>query len=369
MRKNVLIYPYDNEIAPVVRSAAFNSKYKLVGAVSPHGWGYAKRDVGYVDGLSPLGINVESNIEELIDLCDTVIFAKSEHEIDFDKAIYPKMITAIKRKKEVLCLINDYDLSEIKKLASENDVDFIEYDYSSFEEISENAYITSIDIPVIAVLGLSENMDKFLIQLMVTERLSQLGYKALLVGSRSYSYLLDSIAFPKFMFEHNLSETKKIQNFNRFIKSLEATHRPDIIIIGVPGGILPYNKIISNNFGITAFEVMQALTPDFCILSLYSNIYTKEYFDNLQYLYKYRYGSKVDIFNIANRKIDSGEMFYDPDKVRTYTVSDENMILQVENAKEVSGMFITNARSIDSAETIVNRVIDILSGDESGLAF
>lgn len=369
MRKEVLIYPYDNEMAPVVRSAAFNLKYKLVGAVSPQGWGYAKRDAGYVDGLSPLGITIESNFDELIDLCDIVIFAKSEHKIDFHKAIYPKMITAIKRKKEIICLINEYDLSEIKKLALENNVNFIEYDYSSFETIIENAYKANINVPVIAVLGISEDMDKFRIQLMVKERLSQLGYKALLVGSRPYSHLLDSIAFPKFMFEHNLSETNKILNFNRFIKILEATHEPDIIVIGIPGGILPYNKIISNNFGITAFEVMQALTPDFCILSLYSNIYTKEYFYSLQNLFKYRYGSKVDIFNIVNRKIDGDEMFYDPDTIRTYTVSDENMILQVETAKEISGTFISNARSIDSAETIVNRVIEILSGDESGLTF
>lgn len=369
MKKNVLIYPYDNEMSPIVRCETFNSKYNIVAAVSPHGWGYAGKDIGYVDNQAPLGINVETSFDDFVDICDIVIFSQSEHQIDFKKFIYPKMIETINRKKQIISLINNHDLSDIKNLALEQGVSFTEYDYSVFDVVKENAYISNIDTPIVSILGLSENMDKFLIQLMVTERLKQIGYNALLIGSRSYTDLVGGIPFPKFMFENKLSETEKIKNFNRFIKYVETVHRPDIIILGIPGGVLPYNKIINNNFGITAFECMQAITSDFCILSLYSNIYTEEYFTNLQNLFKYRYGSRVDAFNITNKKIDSGEMFYDPDNVRTYTVSNENMDIQVENAREVSGMFIFNAKAIDAEDAVTNQIIDVLSGEENGLTF
>lgn len=369
MKKKALIYPYDIESAAIIRSKEFSAKYVLIAAIAPQGWGYTGKDVGDVDGQAPFGVKVDSCFEKYIDDCDTVIFIQSEHTIDFNKNVYPKIHSAIAKKKEIICLINKYDLSDLRKLALENKVNFIEYDYSPFEVITKNAYIMNIDTPIVAILGLAENMDKFQIQLMVTEQLKQMGYKTLLIGSRYYTDLVGGIPFPKFMFETKLSESEKIKNFNRFVKSQESIYKPDIIILGVPGGILPYNKIINNNFGITAFECMQAVPPDFCILSLYSNIYTEEYFSGLQNLFKYRFGSRIDIFNITNQKIDSAEMFYDPEKVRTYTVSAENMELQVKNAKEVSDMFIVNAKSVKGAETITNRIVEVLSGDESGLSF
>jgi peptide maturation system protein (TIGR04066 family) len=131
----------------------------------------------------------------------------------------------------------------------------------------EDDLTLDIDTPVIFVLGTGERTNKFEIQLALRENMMKMGYKASQVGTREYCELLGFHSFPRFMFGNGISEISKIASFNRFIKSLERDECPDVIIIGVPRGIMPFNNRLPNGYGILAYEVSQAVTPDSTVYS------------------------------------------------------------------------------------------------------
>ena len=52
-------------------------------------------------------------------------------------------------------------------------------------------------------------------------------------------------------------------------------------IIWIPGELLPLTKQKPGNFGIIAYEILNAVDPDFTILSLYKDEYKEEYFEEM----------------------------------------------------------------------------------------
>ena len=110
--------------------------------------------------------------------------------------------------------------------------------------------------------------------------------------------------FPQFMYENSLSETDKIISFNHYVKYIELNENPDLIVIGVPLGIMPFDNEFNNNFGIMLYEVSNALKPDYTIFSNTYSDYSKEYFEDTCNMVKYKFGFDIDCFNMSNTRID-----------------------------------------------------------------
>jgi peptide maturation system protein (TIGR04066 family) len=172
------------------------------------------------------------------------------------------------------------------------------------ETVILNESIEEIDTPIILVTGIAERTNKFEIQLTLRERIQKSGYKISQIGTRSYCEMMGFHPFPSFMYGNAISDVNKVLMFNRFIKKIESTEEPDIIIIGVPGGIMPLNREFTNKFGLLAFEISQAIAPDVVIASLLYEDYKPEGFDIYNNSIKYKLGFEVDFFNIANMQFD-----------------------------------------------------------------
>ena len=73
MGKNrLLIYPYDLQFCPIVRHKKLLEDYEIMALVSPRGWGLTGKDGGSADNGGELGINVSSDFENNLVLCDTI---------------------------------------------------------------------------------------------------------------------------------------------------------------------------------------------------------------------------------------------------------------------------------------------------------
>ncbi len=310
-KEKLLIYPYDGEFSPILRHKNLIENYNVVRLESPRGWGLTGRDGGEADGGGYLGITVTSDFEKSLDLCDAILFSESRNQVDFDKFIMPKVISSIKRGKNIIFTIpldcNTYNiiLGECEK----GRVDFKYYgipiDQEKSYKIDVNSeFLYNIDTPVIFVLGIGERTNKFEIQLALRENIIKMGYNVIQIGTRGYCELLGFHSFPEFMYGGMLSETNKIALFNHFIKKLETNEKPDVIIIGVPGGIIPFNNKLTNRFGVLAYEVSQAVTPDSTVFSWYYEKYSTEYFNKMIDSIKYRLGCKVDCYNLTNVMFD-----------------------------------------------------------------
>ena len=77
----------------------------------------------------------------------------------------------------------------------------------------------------------------------------------------------------------------------------------DLIIIGVPGGVLPISEEHPSDFGEFAYLITNAVKPDIAIRSLYYNNYPDKFFENDKQMSKYKLNSEVEYYNISNKQL------------------------------------------------------------------
>ncbi len=365
-RDKIIVYPYDDQFTPVFRHRELLKDYEVVGLVSPRGWGLTGRDAGEADNGSPLGLFITSDFDGSMDICDAVLFSESRTQPEFRQYFMPKVMSAIEAGKDILFtfpLKNDI-CNEISRACDTHGVDFKYYHYPEPRKalqgiFSEDELLFDIDTPVIFVLGTGERTNKFEIQLALRENIMKMGYKVSQIGTRGYCELLGFHSFPRVMFGNAISEISKIVSFNRFIKGLERDEHPDVIVIGVPGGIMPFNNRLPNRYGILAYEVSQAVTPDSTVYSCHYSEYTPEYFSKMNDTLKYRLGCKVDCYNMSNNIFDWVASKYEGRMV--YTSSNSRFVDEKLRAYEQLGLPIFNVLNSEGAVRMTDCLINKLA--------
>lgn len=150
---------------------------------------------------------------------------------------------------------------------------------------------------------MGEETDKFFVQLGLRSYLDKKEYKVTQIGSRSYCGLFGFHPFPQYMLDVH-KEKDKIIFFNHYLKKLELQEKPDVILLGISGGIMAINEKWHNDFGCLMHEVTQAVPIDYFILSTYFEEYAENFYKNLSDRIFYKYGFKADAFHVSNRRID-----------------------------------------------------------------
>ncbi len=366
-KEKLLIYPFDIQSSPIVRHVNLMDNYEIAGIVSPNGWGFSSKDAGSVDGGEDIGINVNSSFNELIDSVDSVLFMESYNKLDIKKLVYSKIQVAADKGKNIICTLNleDEFFKEINEKCMSKGKYFKYFSpYKGLDKGSEPCNLDSlleITVPVVFVLGVAERTHKFEIQLSLRENLIEAGYKVSQVGSRHYCEMLGIHSFPDFMYSTCLPETKKIILFNNYIKKIEIEEQPDIIVIGIPGGLMPFNKEFNNNFGIFAFEISQAICPDIAIFSTLYGDYLPIYFEKISLSIRYRLGFEADFFNLSNNSFDfKGSQFLK--SMQYLTLDSEIVDVKKQNLKK-NNISVTNILNQEDAKALTDNVIKKLTGN------
>lgn len=374
-KKDVLIFPYDLNFAPLLRWRDFKDMYNKIYLSSVIGWGLCGNDASYADGGPEIKILIQDKFEEYLEKCDLVIFVEPDNYINYEQSLYPKIYNAINAGKDIVCLLDlGEKVNEIQNYCDDKNVKFTYFKDLKSEmlkndlDLKREYGILDIDKPIIAINGVAENTNKFHLQLQVKSLLEEIGYKVTLISSRTYGEFFGIVSFPEFMFDKNISEVEKIYMFNRFVKHIELTHDSDVILIGVPGGIMQYNNQIDNNFGVVAFEVFQAITPDASILSIYHEMYTDEFFNMLENSVKYRLGFNIDAINVVNKQIDWVEMINaNPHKISLLSLNSEFLNERIKECENLTNIPLYNSIEEKNAKMLVKLLIDILSQNESAI--
>ncbi len=305
----ILVFPYDIQFTPILRHPVLLKNYSIRGLVSFEGWGFTGKDAAAADGGWPLHMPVYSSFDEVPESYDSIFFVEPAQHVDIENMLVPRMLEAVQMGKNI---INTLPLSEsqetmLKEQCAKHGVYFKDLrgtgNRMRFTPVRSEALL-SIETPVVFVLGTTQRTNKLETQFSLLEQWSSMGYKVSLIGSRGYGDFLDVHAFPDFMLEGGLTETEKIIMFNRCLREIEASEKPDVIIIGIPGGVAVLNQQITNHFGICAYEVAQAVRPDAVVLNTFYEQYTAEYFERVSLLVKYRLGFDIDCYIISNSQLD-----------------------------------------------------------------
>lgn len=180
-------------------------------------------------------------------------------------------------------------------------VTYLDKDVQYFEKsvFHQNSNLEEMDVPVIAVMGIGRNVQKFDLQLYLRKKFTDRGYKVSQIGTKRISELYGFHPVPSFLFTNEYTDVEKIIAFNKTIKSLEEKEKPDVIIIGIPDSIMPLNKKHHFSFGLYAYEICNAVPPDYTIVSPAANDYNNEFYEQIGEYVKYKYNTEVDSYYIS----------------------------------------------------------------------
>lgn len=346
----VLIYPFNEDFEPFIKYGDFMENMEIVESLSPSGWGLRDKVIaGNVFNKHDANDVQWENIDALL-LIDSGIIGLTDREI-----LDVILITARNGKKIVVNRnLNENTFLDILNICKQENVELIDKRNKVQGEEFLDRRLLRIETPVIFVAGMGEKCNKFEVQMFLKSYLNNLDYKVCVVSSRTNAELFGIHSFPEFMLQHDLDESSKIISFNHYIKRLEESETPDIIIIGVPGGIMPVSEKHTEYFGILAFEIFNAVKCDALLFCIHNNYYTKEYFDELQKLCQYRFHTGIDAIVISNYAYD-GFSLETEGQIKYLSFTNEEIDESISSYPE-------NVYGNSTYEKLAENLLNILSG-------
>lgn len=294
-----MVYPYSPKFIPVLRYRNLITDGVVAHISAPNGFAISGKD-GFIFGKERSGYQIQDPREndadgiwitpEISYLTQGERMSELEKLDVKDKAVY---YSALLEKEEEEALLN-----KVTELGANRIIHRKELEYK-YELLDENALLYKLDTPVIAVAGVGNNTQKFEIQLYLRNELLKLGYNVSQIGTRPYCELLGFHSFPTWMYDKTYTDYEKVIAFNHYIKAIETDEKPEVIILGIPEGIVPFNEKHSQGFGLKAYEVCRAVHPDHLIMALYEGNYTEAFFEEIKNVSKYSLNTEVNEFFIS----------------------------------------------------------------------
>jgi len=354
------IYPYSESYEPFVRHQQLIHKMKVESLISPIGWGLKDDCVKTNKGKLKVTDDFNSGIEK----CSAVWFVDDAYISLSEEIIKKRLFEALQQDKKIIFTRDsgsEFNKKIRKIIPSGREIVIGAKKYDFIKDDRKVYY--DINTPVIFILGITENTDKFEVQVGLREQLIKKGYVVSSVSTRSDSTILGMHDFPNFMFDVCISETDKILSYNHFVKKIEWDENPEVIIIGIPGGVFPISKIKPNYFGITAFEISSALTCDYAVLCSSYLDYSKDlnYFSKISNGISEKLGFIIDYHHIAARTYD--KLLELPiDVSSSWLTLDESFIERKVRSYNINNVY--NLRSYSAIERLADSIIEKLSEEQ-----
>jgi|GEM_PF-2409349 len=261
--KKLLFFPYHPDMHTVYDYKADLIDAEITGFIS------FKEDSRVVASLNEkLGI-VAPTEEELLANCDVVILLDNYR--NFDTTKYFNVIDeALRLEKELLILplaasqlnLDDYagkySLLERKPDGNEG----LDAEYHRRKEYRLNRLST----PTIGVAGLGKHCSKFETQMLLSKVL-ETNYTVVSLTSNALGALFGCYTLPSFLFS-DCSFSEKVVRFNCYFRLLDILGA-DVITVGIPEGIMPFEKREFHHFAEYPLVMSSAIDIDIAILCAY----------------------------------------------------------------------------------------------------
>ncbi|MEA4922666.1 MAG: TIGR04066 family peptide maturation system protein [Eubacteriaceae bacterium] len=373
-KERIMIYPYDSNMTDVLRSNRFCDKYKEIYLCTMKGWGLVGNNPGIADGGTLINeMEVEDSFENCLKKVDTVVFVESDKELLKGKYVYPQMYTAASARKNIIDLLENNEIQEeIERYCIECEVN-----YSPFRRhdlnIEMNDHVKKeglieCNVPIVVVAGETVNSKKFAVEYGIKEELENQGYNPILVGSKAYCEFLGDLSFPDFMLRHNINDIEQVLMFNRFINKIGKD--ADVIIIGIPGGIISCTDYLYGDFGILAYKVFQSINVDFFVFNVLYEEYYPSFFNEMQMFINKRFSTNVDVFNICNKHIDWEKVeTAKPRQIPFLSLTTESIESEIKLMNRGNNTPIVSSGNISDMKEIVELLVKKLEVEEKKIIF
>ena len=125
------------------------------------------------------------------------------------------------------------------------------------------------------------------------------------------------------------------------------------------------NETITNNFGITAFEIANAVRPDTAIMCVPYEGYDSGFLKMIQTSSKYKLDMQVDCFNMANKHFDVARS-KEEKKLSFITTGADLVDKRIEDLKRDTEIPIYNSLNVTSALEMYSYIVNKLSESDFG---
>lgn len=260
--KRIVVFPYHPDIYTIINNQHELIDSYLFGVISFNEDGFKTNKINTILGNT----NTE---EELLTLCDVLIIFDNYRHYRINK--YHRIINrACELNKKILIspsIVQEIDLSKYKGKYS-----ILEHQTSTDLLLTfpmEKTKLYHTDVPIISVCGQGKFCGKFQTELLLKKICEENGFKTALLSSNTLGVLFGAFTLPNSIFNPHMTFTEKVFMLNHYIFKLVQTENPDVIIIGVPEGIAPFQNGYHNYFGVYASIIGNAVHIDAGVMCVY----------------------------------------------------------------------------------------------------
>lgn len=342
--EKIVLFPLNEDTEVLIRNLNENKEYQIV-AVSSY----------YEDQKALELLQEESSL-----FCSTD-FEKCLKRADAIAFADPTMGCAYEGYKERI----DYSLKSGKKIYAsatllknmgcdikENNIYVLQEEL--FPEKLRHSRIKEIDVPIISVMGMGENCDKFSLQVKIKRMIEKEGYNVLGISSNFLGKFLGMEILPGYLFSEKMSFPEKIKNTNMWIYQLQKQKKAEVILIGCPSGVSEFEDYETNFYGEIPLIISNAVSIDIGFVTLYANLgQDNETAKKLRDFLMMKFNTEVKNFIISKKYFKSDDEWK---RIRYYKLDERSdSQFTISDISEYSTTYIENDVDIQKQVEVILR--------------
>ena len=305
-----VFYPLVPSTLPLVMYFSdFLENYDLVQVITPSGSGAAGRDVGYITNFHHVGITCTDALDDNLDNWDILLVVETSEDNESIEQEREKYIRqSVASGKQVLYAVRENPPRYFRDLQRtyQNFCRFTTFRRVPLElSTFGNKRVQSTEVPIILVGGLVEQADVFHLVMKIALQMKLDGLKPLVFTKQPAGCLLGFQSLCHIFNDPRLSESRKMEDINSYIRSCEIQERPDAIILEAPDAVMRYNNFEPNGFGIRTYMLAQAVVLDEFLCCVPCELCEVPFINSLSNDFFIRLGTRITVVHVSNIIIDS----------------------------------------------------------------
>jgi len=354
MCKKLSLFPMTRDQVAMVRYSSLLHGFDLLHCFVPK---FRKQiagaDVSRLDGGDVAGTAITTYDRELLAKSD-VIFIDYDERISQELKVYQSVISDAEEMCKEIILSN--------RLKQKLNTESVSWPKDPPRvEIPGEDILYEIHVPVITVSTHGFYTDQFAVELALRKHFVDLGYKVSQIGSWDAGGFYGFSDVPSFIHEPRDAYDKALQ-FNQFTKDIISKEQPELLIIGIPGATMKFTNQVLQGLGMLPLIIGAAVKADISVLCMHYAEYNELYFKETVDSFKFRQGTLLKFFNLANSSA-MPDMTTDGAKLN-YTDLDSDFVLEgIKTDVEHGDYHVFNALSSKSVEAMCQAMQDTLTGN------
>ena len=331
-------FPFTPEVEQLARNRSILKDYEMSSILS-----FKEDKVHLNDFQARTGIPCFTSIEQALKNIDSLILLSKGCDHTWEK-YYDCIDYATSHEIPVYC--GEKVISSMPEEKYRSLVHLI-HNESTMECPFSNDKLLEIDIPIIAIMGVGENCGKFECELELKQYIDGLGYQCLPLSSNPLGKYAGMVLFPDFLYDDSVSFPQKVLGLNRYVYELCKINTPDVLLVGVPGGIIPLSNTEANRFSEIPLVISLALHIDAGVLAVYFTD-KRSYLSDLSKVCLQRYFTPIKVFYISRQSA-----VMDPDSKAMQFMNLSNEYISEHSAKSIEQNIATPLKNNNSVYQLI----------------